>query len=128
MKKLLLDTHVVLWIAENSSSFSDRARSALSDARVAKYVSIVSAWEVAIKTGTGKLNVAGGLTGYYRMIDNIGLFTLSVERHHLQQIPVLPRYHKDPFDRLLVSTAMAENMTLITADENIHKYDVSWLW
>jgi PIN domain nuclease of toxin-antitoxin system len=128
MKKLLLDTHIILWIAEDSQLFSDRVRCALSDVSNEKYVSIVSAWEVAIKIGTSKLNIAGGLPEYYRIIDDNGFFTLSVERKHLRKVPTLPKYHKDPFDRLLVSTAIAENMTLITADENIHKYDVSWLW
>ena len=128
MTKLLLDTHIIIWIAENSPLFSDRARNALSDVSTEKYVSIVSAWEVAIKIGTGKLKIAGGLAEYYRIIDDIGFFTLPVERKHLRQVPTLPKYHKDPFDRLLVSTAIAENMTLITADVNIHKYDVSWLW
>ena len=53
---------------------------------------------------------------------------LSIEREYLQLIPNLPNHHKDPFDRLLITTALAENMTLITIDNNIQKYDVAWLW
>jgi PIN domain nuclease of toxin-antitoxin system len=53
---------------------------------------------------------------------------LGVERKYLHGIQKLPFFHKDPFDRLLVATAKTENLTLVSIDENIHKYDVSWLW
>ena len=53
---------------------------------------------------------------------------LPVSRDYLAQLSEIPHYHKDPFDRLLVGTALAENLTIITIDENIHKYDVPCLW
>jgi len=126
--KYLLDTHVVLWVAENSLLLSDKAKNAVLNVAAEKYVSIASAWEVAIKLGTKKLQLIGGLSEFYRMMDYNGFFTLSVEREHLRQILALPDYHKDPFDRLLLATAIVEEMTLITADENIHKYNVPLLW
>ncbi|MDR2543571.1 MAG: type II toxin-antitoxin system VapC family toxin [Treponema sp.] len=126
--KFLLDTHVILWVAENSSFLTDKVKTIILDKNVEKYVSIVSAWEVAIKTGTKKILLDGGLPEFFRMIDENGFYSLSVEREYLQLIPNLHDYHKDPFDRLLVATAIAENMTLITIDENIHKYDVNYLW
>jgi len=126
--KYLLDTHVVLWVAENSPLLSDKVKSIILDKNSEKYVSIVSAWEVSIKLGTDKLHLDGGLSEFFRMIDDNGFFSLSLEREYLQLIPNLPNHHKDPFDRLLVATAMAENMILITIDENIHNYDVTCLW
>jgi len=128
MTKYLLDTHVVMWVAENSPLLSDKAKNVILDNDAEKYVSIISAWEVAIKLGTKKLNIIGGLSEYYRMIDEKGFFTLTLEREHLLRVPTLPNHHKDPFDRLLVVTAIKEGMTLVTIDENIHKYDVPWLW
>jgi len=128
MTRYLLDTHVVMWVAENSPLLSDNAKKIILDSDAEKFVSIASAWEVAIKLGTRKLNIEGGLSEYYRMVDTNGFFTLSVEREYLRQIPALPNHHKDPFDRLLVATAVAEGMTLVTIDENIHMYDVPWLW
>ena len=62
------------------------------------------------------------------MIDDNGFLTLSVEREYLHQIPNLPDFHKDPFDRLLIATALTEDLTVITVDESIHKYDVPWAW
>ena len=126
--KYLLDTHVVLWVAENSSNLSAKVKDVVLDVSATKYVSIVSAWEIAIKFGTKKLELIGGLPEFFRMIDDNGFFTLSVERDYLRQISTLPDYHKDPFDRLLISTAIVEDLTLVTIDESIHKYDVRWIW
>ena len=126
--KYLLDTHVVLWTAENSPMLSKKAKAVILDKNAEKYVSIVSAWEVTIKLGTNKLRLDGGLSEFFRMIDDNGFFTLSVEREYLRQLSHLPDYHKDPFDRLLVATAITENLTLISTDENIQRYDVSCLW
>ncbi len=128
MTKYLLDTHVVLWIAENSPKLSETAKNGVLDIHAEKYVSIASVWEVAIKLGTRKLRLDGGLPEFFRMIDENGFRMLSIEREYLRLIPSLPDYHKDPFDRLLIATAMTEDMTLLTADENIHRYDISWTW
>lgn len=128
MKRYLLDTHVVLWMAENSPMLSNAAKQAILDKNSFKFVSIVSAWEVAIKLATGKLRLEGGLEEFFRIMDENGLQILGIERAYLQRIQTLPFWHKDPFDRLLVATAIIENMVLISADENMPKYEVSWLW
>jgi len=124
----LLDTHVILWVAENSPLLTEKVKEIILDKNVEKYTSIVSAWEIVIKLGTHKLRLEGGLSEFFRMIDDNGFFTLHLEREYLHLIPDLPEYHKDPFDRLLIATAKTENMTLITIDENIHKYDAACLW
>jgi len=126
--KYLLDTHAILWVAENSPLLTEKVRTIILDKSTEKYVSIVSAWEVAIKLGTHKLNLDGGLQEFFRMIDENGFFVLSLEREYLQLISDLPLHHKDPFDRLLVATAMTEDMTLVTIDENLYKYAVPCLW
>jgi PIN domain nuclease of toxin-antitoxin system len=128
MKKYLLDTHVVLWVAENSPMLSEHAKNAILDVNTEKYVSIASAWEVAIKLETKELRLDGGLSEFYRIIDENGFYMLMVKREYLLGLPVLQDYHKDPFDRLLLATALMENMTIITVDENMHKYGISFLW
>ena len=128
MTKYLLDTHVVMWVAENSPMLSNKAKEAILNIDTEKYVSIVSAWEVAIKLGTKKLDLIGGLPEFFKMIDDNGFLMVSIEREYLLQMANLPDYHKDPFDRMIMTTAIAEGMTLITVDENIHKYNVSYLW
>ena len=126
--KYLLDTHVILWLATNSPLLSETVKRAILDNNNEKHVSIVSAWEVAIKLGTQKLQLDGGLAEFFRMIDVNGFLLLGIEREYLQYARSLPFFHKDPFDRLLIATANVENLTLISIDDNIQKYDVNWLW
>ena len=128
MKKYLLDTHVVLWVAENSPMLSEQAKNAILNVNTEKYVSIASAWEVAIKLETKKLRLDGGLSEFYKIIDENGFYVLAVEREYLLGLPALRDYHKDPFDRLLLATALIENMTIITVDENMHTYGIPFLW
>jgi len=126
--KYLLDTHVVLWVAGNSPLLSEKAKAVILDKSSEMYVSIVSAWEVAIKLGTSKLSLKGGLSEFFRMIDDNGFATLAVERDYLLQLQNLPDFHKDPFDRLIIATAAIEGMTMITNDENIQRYNTPWVW
>ena len=126
--KYLLDTHVVLWVGKGSTRLSEKAKKIVLNVNVEKYVSIASVWEVAIKIGNKKLDITGGLPEFIKMIDDNGFYTLSVEREYLLSLRALPDYHKDPFDRLLLATAMTEGMTLVTSDENIHKYGVRHVW
>ena len=126
--KYLLDTHVVLWVAGNSPLLSEKAKTVILDKSSELYVSIVSAWEVAIKLGTSKLHLEGGLSEFFRMIDDNGFATLAVERDYLLQLQNLPDFHKDPFDRLIIATAAIEGMTMITNDENIQRYNTPGVW
>ena len=127
MKKYLLDTHAVLWIAENSPKISQAARQVLCKDDL-KYISIASAWEVAIKISKGNFDLIGGLTEFYKIIDYNELEILPVKKEYLSRLTDMPFIHKDPFDRLIVATSIVEEMTIITADENIRKYDVSCIW
>ena len=124
----LLDTHTVLWILDEEEKLSSAAEQALRDTSKEAYVSIASAWELAIKIGTGKLAFNGGVERFFHMIDENDFGVLPIKREHLQALGSFPPLHKDPFDRLLISTALVDNLTLITADENVQKYDVPWIW
>ena len=128
MIKYLLDTHVVLWLADNSPLLSERAKHAFLDDKAHNYVSIASVWEVAIKLGNNRLQLQGGVAEFARIIESNGFGLLTLELPHLLRYPSLEEYHKDPFDRLLIATAICEDMTIITSDENIRKYSVSVLW
>ena len=98
------------------------------DSNTDKYVSIVSAWEFAVKHSLGKLDLDGGISGFFRILDENSFTILGVERLYVHQLVHLPIIHHDPFDRMLVSTALAEEMLLVTADQNIRKYDVAQVW
>jgi len=125
---LLLDTHVILWLAQGGGKLSPPATQALCDENNVRHVSIASAWEVAIKLNAKKLRFDGGLSEFYRVVDRNDFFETGVRRKYLSLLSGLDDIHNDPFDRLLIATALSENFTIVTADENIHKYKVSWLW
>ena len=125
---LLLDTHIILWLASDIDKLSAKAKSAIADENNIRYVSIVSAWEVAIKLGAQKLRFDGGLPEFYRLIDHNDFYETGITRDYLNLLGYLGGFHKDPFDRLIIATALAENFTIVTADENIQKYKVKWLW
>jgi len=126
--KYLLDTHVILWILDGKGQFSDTTFRIITDPGNVKYVSIASAWEVAIKIGKGNLQLEGGVSGFLRTVNRHGIKLLPIKRKHIKTLETLPLLHRDPFDRILVASAMAEGMSLITADENIPRYDVASLW
>ena len=125
---ILLDTHVVLWIAEDSPKLSKNSRDLLMDPRNKKFVSIASAWEVAIKLGRDDFQLEGGLSEFFRIITGNDYLILPIKEQHLSFVPILPKIHKDPFDRLLIATTIAEKMIIMTIDENIHKYNVDFVW
>ena len=126
--KCLLDAHTVLWLSENAPQLSEKAKSAIFDPTNKKFVSIVSAWEIAIKISVGKLKIDGGVAEFFRMVDENGFIFLPLKKEHVEHIQTLPLHHRDPFDRMLIAIAASEDMSLITADENIHLYDISWVW
>ncbi|XID75165.1 type II toxin-antitoxin system VapC family toxin [Alkanindiges sp. WGS2144] len=124
----LLDTHAVLWMASRPDKLSELAKQAILDHRYDKYVSVASAWEVAIKLSLGKLELSGGVKEFFRICSSNGLAILNIEKAHLQLVETLPFIHRDPFDRLLIATATRENLTLISADSHVNQYAVPCLW
>jgi len=127
--KYLLDTHAFLWYFEDSDKLSETAAGIIEDMNLQKYVSIASLWEFSIKYSIGKLQFDGGLSNLWDMILQNSFTILPITQSYLSNIILnLPFIHRDPFDRLIIATAKADNMTILTDDENIQKYDVSFIW
>ena len=126
--KCLLDTHALIWYFEDSPHLPEEAKKIIDDAENSIYICSASLWEIAIKVGLDKLKINLNLDELYRIINESGLKILQIEQEHLVEFLTLPFFHRDPFDRLLVSTALCENLTIITKDENIQKYDVPFVW
>ncbi len=121
MKRLLVDTHVLLWALGGDPNLGDDARQALADPRNDVFVSAVSIWEIAIKRALGKLKIPSHLA---TAVEAAGFSELPVTFFHAEQAGSLPRHHGDPFDRMLVAQAQTEGLTLVTADANIPRYAV----
>jgi len=126
--KYLLDTHTLIWLIEASSKISVEIRENLKLPGNLAFLSSASLWEIAIKTSIGKLELKLPFDKLLSDIRNTDIIILQLEDDYLRNLITLPLIHKDPFDRLLISTAIVEGLTIITADENIQKYDVSWIW
>lgn len=119
---LLLDTHVLLWAAFDQRKVSGPARALIADPQNALWFSVVSLWEVAIKSGLGRpsFQVEAGVLRAGLLAS--GYTELPIEGRHVLGLSVLPRHHGDPFDRMLVAQVAAEGMRLLTADRLLEVY------
>jgi len=128
--RVLVDTHVFLWwSSERGARVSERAREILSDGANDVAMSTVSAWEIAIKVGTGRLALPDLIERYLPdRIRHHGFDLLPVELAHALRAGALPHIHTDPFDRLLIAQAQVEGIPLMTADPAIARYDVETIW
>lgn len=127
--KLLLDTHTVLWFYLADPQLSSSANAAIVEPKNEKWVSPATYWEIAIKISTGKYVLAQPYEDFWRnAIDSNGFLYLHILPRHTALLTTLPYHHRDPFDRLLVAQAMAEGMTIVSADGIIDAYGVARLW
>ncbi|WP_370325089.1 type II toxin-antitoxin system VapC family toxin [Euzebya sp.] len=120
---MLLDTHVLLWWLADDERLGHRAREAIAEAELV-VVSAVSAWEIGIKQALGKLT---GPEDLAREMSDNAFTALSVSVRHVLAAARLPAHHQDPFDRMLVAQANAEDLVLVTQDDHIRTYDVTIL-
>ena len=123
--KLLLDTHVFIWMHGDPDRLSGRARKLLVDADTELHLSVVVAWELGIKIARERLTLPEPLDEYVMSrAHRSRMSLLSIDLGHVLEAVTLPPHHADPFDRMLVAQARAESLTLLTADRWIARYDV----
>ncbi len=120
----LLDTHAFLWWNADDPALGRNARDAIADSDNIVFVSAATAWEIATKRESGKLDAPGDIASWIR---GGGFTDLAIETEHAILSAELPKHHRDPFDRLLVAQAAIEELTLVTADAEIAKYAVKTL-
>lgn len=126
--KVLLDTHAFIWWDSNPTKLSPRALTKLKNPANTVLLSVVSVWEIIIKTQLGKLAVGTPLRTLVANQQANGLRILPVQMDHVLALEGLPTPHKDPFDRLLVAQANVEGADLLTADAIFAQYPVRVLW
>ena len=124
--RVLLDTHVFLWWLEDDARLGEQAREAIGDPECVVLISPASAWEIGIKTALGKIKIK--TEDLLRGIEENGFIELPIRIDHGLRAGALPPHHLDPFDRMLVAQAQAEELTLITHDRRIEPYDLRVLW
>ncbi|SFQ43125.1 type II toxin-antitoxin system VapC family toxin [Parafilimonas terrae] len=129
---LLLDTHALIWFLEGDASLSETARKAIENIVNKKYISIISFYEIAIKLKTGKLKLRQPLNNYFQSALSYDIVVLPINEKYLSEYDNIPLFpvHKDPFDRLIIATAVVEKLEIITIDEKFSNYHelVSIVW
>ncbi len=125
---LLLDTHVFIWWDSNPGRLSAPALAAIRDPANTVWFSVVSVWEMAIKSQLGKLTLRLPLADIVAQQQANGLQALESTLAHSLAIEALPPVHKDPFDRLLAAQSIVEGAELVSADPIFRNYPVRLLW
>lgn len=120
--KLLLDTHVILWVAGVPEKLSEYARDILTSTSNSFFFSAASIWEIVIKLALERKDFKVDPHRLRKMLVLHGYTELPVTAEHALKVDSLPPIHKDPFDRLLLAQARAEGMHLLTADPRIAQY------
>jgi PIN domain nuclease of toxin-antitoxin system len=126
---LLLDTHTFLWFCQGDRRLSAAATTLIQDPANRKLLSIASCWEIAIKAGMGKLTLGEPAATYVpNALARTGFELLPISVAHATGVEGLPSHHRDPFDRLLVAQAIAEQISLVSGDPIFDAYGVTRLW
>lgn len=126
--RLLLDTHIFLWYISGDSRLSASIRDQIDDRKNEAFLSVGSFWEIVIKFELGKLPLPQQPDSYIPAQRRLhGIDSLPFEESDAQKLAGLPPHHRDPFDRMLVSQALAKGLTIVTVDPIIEKYPVPTL-
>jgi PIN domain nuclease of toxin-antitoxin system len=127
--RLLLDTHAFLWWVLDDARLSPAARDLIADPTAEILFSAVSAWEIAIKARTGRLDLPEDVPAFVHDQVRRNRFTvLPIALRHALQVHALPDHHRDPFDRLLVAQAQVEALPLVSRDTLLAPYAVELRW
>lgn len=127
--KLLLDSHTFVWWIRGDPEPSRLAQSSIEQSEGGVFVSVASAWEIAIKVGLRKWPEATRLLDRFQAgLDAEGFTLLPIDIAHARHAGLLIHPHRDPFDRLLAAQAMIEDMTILTADPKLAALGAKTLW
>ncbi len=127
--RILLDTHTFLWFVMDDPNLSAVAKALIEDMGNDRLLSVASPWEMAIKVSRNRLQISAPIDTFLRSqlaINSIRL--LPIEIPHVAVLATLPFHHKDPFDRMLVSQALADRVPIVSVDATLDAYGVQRLW
>ena len=119
---LLLDTHALIWFYQNSERLSSNVRNILETEDHQLLISMASLWEMVIKTGLGKMEIGVEFEKFVQDITDNSIEILPIETTHIIRYATLPFHHGDPFDRMIASQVLVENINLVSVDLIFDKY------
>lgn len=127
--KLLIDSHALIWAADDPARIGQQAECALRDPANELWLSAATIWEVAIKVGLTKLVLTLPFREWMnRAIADLGLQIVPLTVEHAAVQSALPWHHRDPFDRALVAQAIVEHLTVVSCDTSFDAYNTARIW
>lgn len=126
--KYLLDAHTLIWFLNGDTKLPVEVKSIIEDGKNNCFVSIASLWEIAIKHSSGKLDLNMPFHEINKLIDFSNIELLPVNFEHLLVLNNMPLHHNDPFDRIIISQSIHEQITILTKDRLFNIYPVSIFW
>jgi PIN domain nuclease of toxin-antitoxin system len=127
--RLLLDSHVLIWYVDQDYRLSASARDAITDPFNDLLLSTGTIWEIGIKVGLKKLSLSIPYREWMnKAVADLGLTLLPITVEYVDAQAGLPRYHGDPFDRLLAAQAQVESIPLVSSDTVFDQYGVTRIW
>ena len=129
MKGYLLDTHVLLWAAGNPKQLSNKCRFILERRKEDRFFSMASVWEIAIKSGLGKLTLPTSCEEFITTCQSdLGFSVLSLELRHVCATERIELHHRDPFDRIIIAQALNEGLAILSQDSSFDSYGIQRIW
>ena len=125
--RILIDTHILIWFLEGNESLAKSRQELLSEIGNDVFVSIGSLWEIAIKLSLGKLRTKNSLNEIIIQIESENIKILPISPEHVSHVESLPFHHRDPFDRILISQAQVDGLSVMSSDRAFSDYEVELL-
>jgi len=126
-KNLLIDTQSFIWFVENDPKLPVSIRNLMKDEKCNLFISIACLWEIVIKSSLGKLHLKKDISEIINGITKSGFSILQIVPQHLITLHRLEYIHRDPFDRIIISQAITENMQVVSSDEIFNKYQINMI-
>jgi PIN domain nuclease of toxin-antitoxin system len=120
--RFLLDTHIFLFFINGDPSIANNVVEIINDLNTEKHISAVSIWEIVIKINIGKLKLKNDIASIYHLVNKFVIKIIHPTENDFETYLSLPLIHKDPFDRMIISQALADDLILITDDQYIRNY------
>ncbi|TYQ30744.1 type II toxin-antitoxin system VapC family toxin [Pseudanabaena sp. UWO310] len=125
---ILLDTHTFIWYIEGNPKLTEKAREAIEMSADKVYLSIISLWEIAIKTGKNQLTLQNQFDDLLDVLNSLQIEILSITFADTQIYKNLPLHHGDPFDRMIIAQAISNNLIVVGCDQSFNNYPIQILW
>ncbi len=125
---VLLDTHTFIWYIEGNAKLTQKARDVIEISGDKIYLSIISLWEIAIKTGKKQLTLQNEFDDLLDVLNSLEIEILTITFADTKVYKNLPLHHSDHFDRMIISQAINNSLTIIGCDQSFNDYPIQILW